>query len=298
MTPDTTPLPAAPLPAASRPALPPGVGVIGLGAMGGPIARHLVAAGTATTVSDLDADAVAGAVALGAAQAPDPAAVAAAAGVVVVVVATDTQLRDVLTGPRGVFTGTQPGTVVLLSSSALPETCRELAAAAPAGVDVLDAALTGGVRAAEAGSLTLLVGGDPAALDAARPALEPWTGAVHLLGDVGAGQVGKTVNNLVHWAQIAAIGQALELGRRLGGDVPSLRRALQDSPTDSRTLREMHRMRFTWFEKDLANAEEMAGDTGADLSMARTALDFMRSFDIAAAHRLLDGGDPGLYSAL
>ncbi len=283
--------------AAARPPVPPGAGVIGLGAMGGPIARHLATAGIPTTVTDLDETAVAAAATHGAVPAADPAAVAAAAGVVIVVVATDAQLHDVLTGARGVFAGARPGTVVLLSSSALPDTCRELAAAAPEGVDVLDAALTGGVRSAEAGELTLLVGGDAAALDAARPVLPAWTAAVHLLGEVGAGQVGKTVNNLVHWAQISAVAQALELGRRLGGDVPKLRMAMQDSPTDSRTLREMDRMRFTWFEKDIANAEEMAADTGADLSMARTALAFMRTFDIDAALQLLAGEDPGLYKA-
>ncbi|GAA5133199.1 NAD(P)-dependent oxidoreductase [Pseudonocardia adelaidensis] len=279
----------------TRPPAPSGAGVIGLGAMGGPIARHLATAGISTVVTDLDETAVAAATAHGATAAPDPAGVAAAAGVVIVVVATDAQLHDVLTGERGVFATARPGTVVLLSSSALPDTCRELAAAAPAGVDVLDAALTGGVRSAEAGRLTLLAGGDPDALDTARPVLAPWTAAVHLLGDVGAGQVGKTVNNLVHWAQISAVAQALELGRRLGGDVQKLRLAMQDSPTDSRTLREMDQMRFTWFEKDIANAEEMAAATGADLSMARTALAFMRSFDIDAALRLLAGEDPGLY---
>nr|WP_279590991.1 NAD(P)-dependent oxidoreductase [Modestobacter marinus] len=280
----------------SRGDLPPGVGVVGLGAMGGPIARHLAGARVPTVVVDLDPAAVAAAVAVGATAVHEAAAVAEAAGTVIVVVATDDQLREVLTGRRGVYSAARPGSVVLLSSSALPETCRELAAAAPPGVSVLDAALTGGVRAAEAGELTLLVGGDAEALDAVRPVLTPWTSAVHLLGDVGAGQVGKTVNNLVHWAQISALGQALELGRRLGGDVPRLRAALQDSPTDSRTLREMHEMRFTWFEKDIANAERMAAGTGVELTMTQTALAFMRTFDIAAARRLLDGDDPGLYS--
>jgi 3-hydroxyisobutyrate dehydrogenase-like beta-hydroxyacid dehydrogenase len=279
---------------ADRPPVPGGVGVIGLGAMGGPIARHLAQAGLPTTVVDPDAAALAPATEAGARAADDPAALAEQAGVVVVMVATDQQLRDVLQGPRGVYATARPGTVVLLSSSALPETCRDLAAAAPPGVAVLDAAVTGGVRAAESGRLTVLVGGDAAALEAARPAIEPWAGAVHHLGELGAGQVGKTVNNVVHWAQISAIAQALELGRRLGGDVPRIRRALMDSPTDSRTLREMDLMRFTWFEKDIANAEEMASGTGADLSMVRTALTFMRSFDIAAAHRLLRGENPGL----
>jgi 3-hydroxyisobutyrate dehydrogenase-like beta-hydroxyacid dehydrogenase len=278
----------------NRPAVPDGVGVIGLGAMGGPIARHLAQSGRPTTVVDPDATTVAAATEAGATPAEDPAALAERAGVVVVVVATDEQLREVLHGPRGLYATARPGTVILLSSSALPETCRELAAAAPPRVDVLDAALTGGVRAAESGRLTVLVGGDPAALEAARPAMEPWAAAVHHLGELGAGQVGKTVNNLVHWAQISAIAQALELGRRLGGDVPRIRRALMDSPTDSRTLREMDLMRFTWFEKDIANAEEMAAGSGADLSMMRTALTFMRSFDIAAAQRLLRGENPGL----
>lgn len=274
-------------PQPGRDPLPEGAGVVGLGAMGGPIARHLAEAGMRTVVADLDSNAVAAAVASGAHAAEDPAAVAAAAGVVVVVVATDEQLREVLTGPRGVFTTARPGSVVLLSSSALPETCKEMAGEAPPGVAVLDAALTGGVRSAEAGRLTLMVGGDASALDAARPALVPWTAAVHLLGDVGAGQVGKTVNNLVHWAQISAIAQALELGRRLGGDVPKIRRALQDSPTDSRTLREMHLMRFTWFEKDIANAVQMAQGSEAELSMTDAALAFMRTFDIADARELL-----------
>jgi len=276
------------------PSVPDGVGVIGLGAMGGPIARHLALAGLPTAVVDPDATAVAAATEAGATSVDDPAALAERAGVVVVVVATDDQLREVLQGPRGLYATARPGTVVLLSSSALPETCRELAAAAPSRVAVLDAALTGGVRAAESGRLTVLIGGDGAALEAARSAIEPWAAAVHHLGDVGAGQVGKTVNNLVHWSQISAIAQALELGRRLGGDVPRIRQALMDSPTDSRTLREMDLMRFTWFEKDIANAEEMAAGTGADMSMVRTALTFMRSFDVAAAHRLLRGENPGL----
>jgi len=277
----------------ARPA-PPGAAVIGLGAMGGPIARHLAAAGVPVTVVDLDPASVEAAVAAGASVAADPAAATHAAGVLIVVVATDDQVREVLLGERGIFAAARPGSIVLLCSSALPQTCRELAAAAPDGVDVLDAALTGGVRAAEAGTLTVLVGGGAIALEAALPVLGPWTSAVHLLGDVGAGQIGKTVNNLIHWAQIAAVVQALELGRRLGGDVPAIRAALYDSPTDSRALHELELMRFTWFEKDIANAEQLAAPVAADLSLARAALSVMRGLDIEAARRLLAGADPGL----
>jgi 3-hydroxyisobutyrate dehydrogenase-like beta-hydroxyacid dehydrogenase len=87
--------------------------------------------------------------------------------------------------------------------------------------------------------------------------------------------VGKTVNNLIHWAQIAAIVESLELGRRYGLDVPTLRRALLDGPTASRTLAELEQMRFTWHAKDLANAEVMAEAVGLPLPVAaasRTAM--------------------------
>ena len=165
-----------------------------------------------------------------------------------------------------------------------------------AGVEVvvadLDAAVTGGVRGAENGSINLLVGGDAAVLDRLRPILAPWTSSVHHLGPLGAGQVGKTVNNLVHWAQISAITEALELGRRYGLDVPTLRRALMDGPTDSRTLREMEQMRFTWHAKDLANAEAMAARVDLPLPIAETAREVMKRTTVEGVAALLSGRRP------
>ena len=101
---------------------------------------------------------------------------------------------------------------------------------------MLDAALTGGVRAAEAGEINLLVGGDAEVLDRIRPCLEPWTKTVHFLGKLGSGQVGKTVNNLCHWGQLSAIVEALRLGRALGVETAALRDAMLDGPAASRTL--------------------------------------------------------------
>ncbi len=115
---------------------------------------------------------------------------------------------------------------------------------------------------------------------------------MHHLGPLGAGQVGKTVNNLVHWAQISAITEALELGRRYGLDVPTLRRALMDGPTDSRTLRELEQMRFTWHAKDLANAAEMAARVGLDLPVAATAREVMTRVTVSGVAELLAGAAP------
>ena len=263
------------------------VGVVGLGAMGGPMTGHLLQAGVPVVVADLDPDLIAAAVADGAAVAGELADLGARCDVVLVVVATDEEVLAVCTGGQGLLASCRPGTAVLLCSSVRPDTCAAIVAAAPDGVDVLDAALTGGVRGAETGTINLLVGGDAEVLDRVRPALAPWTGSVHHLGPLGAGQVGKTVNNLVHWAQISAITEALELGRRYGLDVPTLRRALMDGPTDSRTLREMERMRFTWHAKDLANAEAMARTVDLDLPVAATCREVMKGVTVPGVAALL-----------
>lgn len=262
------------------------VGVVGLGAMGGPIAGHLRRAGSSVVVADLDADAVATRVAEGATAATDLADLARRCDVVLVVVATDDEVRSVCSG---LLAHCRPGAVVLLCSSVRPDTCEAVAAQAPQGVAVLDAALTGGVRGAEGGVVNLLVGGDADALDRVRPALAPWTSSVHHLGPLGAGQVGKTVNNLIHWAQISAITEALELGRRYGLDVPTLRHALTDGPTDSRTLREMEQMRFTWHAKDLANAAAMAAAVDLPLPVADTARQVMQTVSVDGVRDLLGG---------
>lgn len=264
--------------------------VIGLGAMGFPVARHLLGAGVRVVVRDLDEAAVEAACKLGAKPAPSSADAAREAEAVAVFVPTDRDVLDVCLGSEGALAGAGDGAVVLLCSSVRPDTCREIAAAAPAGVHVLDAALTGGVRAAEAGEVNLLVGGDPDVLDRIRPLLEPWTAAVHLLGRLGSGQVGKTANNLVHWAQICAITEALELARRCGVDVAILRRALMDGPTDSRTLRELEQMRLTWHAKDLANAAAIARDVELDIPMAEAARAVMRGITVTDISRLLAGG--------
>jgi 3-hydroxyisobutyrate dehydrogenase-like beta-hydroxyacid dehydrogenase len=249
------------------------VGVVGLGAMGGPIARHLLEAGFGVWGYDLDPEAVARLAHLGARTAPTLAELASQSRAVLVFVPTDADVLEVCDG--GLLAAARPGTVVLVCSSVRPETCEAVAAAAPEGVGVLDAALTGGVRGAQQGRINLLVGGDPEVLDRVRPVLAPWTAAVHHLGRLGAGQVGKTVNNLIHWGQISTITEALRLGRAYGLPVGAMRAALFDGPTDSRTLRELEQMRFTWWSKDLDNAKQMAEAVGMTLPVAAVSREVM-----------------------
>jgi 3-hydroxyisobutyrate dehydrogenase-like beta-hydroxyacid dehydrogenase len=253
------------------------IGLVGLGMMGRPAAELLAADGHPTYAHDVDPAVLAEVGAAGVVAATGPADLAARCDVLLVMVPSDRDVIDVCTGPGGLLEGARRGTVLVICSSVTPETCRAVAAAAASrGVDVLDAALTGGVRAAQAGTINLLVGGDVAVLDRIRTSLAPWTGTVHHLGGLGAGQVGKTVNNLCHWGQLSAIVEALRLGRALGVEPTLLREALLDSPVASRTLKEMQLMKLTWHQKDLANAFRMADAADQPLPVAHVVQEAMR----------------------
>lgn len=267
-------------------------GLIGLGLMGGPVARHLVHAGFALTCHDIDPEAVARAVEAGASSAPTPAGVAADSDVVLVIVPTNDDARTVVAGEDGLLSGAAPGSVIVLCSSLTQTTCRELAdAAQERGVALIDAPMTGGIRGAENATMTLLAGGDEAALDRARPVLQAISTAIHHLGPIGAGQVGKTVNNLIHWGEIVVITEALALGAKLGVDVTRLRPALMDASVDSRTLRELEHMKFTWHAKDLADALEMAEQAGQAMPAAELAQREMRAITPDRVARLLADED-------
>ncbi len=273
----------------------PTAGVVGLGAMGRPAAEYLAASTFDTLAYDVDAGALDAIEKKGATPTSSLRELAQRSTVIFVFVPSDDDVRTVCLGDDGLLAGARSGSVLAICSSALPETCAAVAAAGrEKGVDVLDAALTGGVRGAEAGEINLLVGGDEAVLDRIRPVLDPWCGSVHHMGGLGTGQVGKTVNNLVHWAQISAINEALRFGQRLGVAPSKLREALKDGPTDSRTLREIEQMRFTWHKKDLANAFAMAQtvDPPIELPVAATAREAMLSITVDSVAALLRDETP------
>jgi 3-hydroxyisobutyrate dehydrogenase-like beta-hydroxyacid dehydrogenase len=270
-------------------------GVVGLGAMGRPAAEYLAAAGIPTFAYDLDQASLEAIEKKGAHPESSLTELAEKSTVMFVFVPADDDVRAVCSSEDGLLAGARPGSVIAICSSALPETCAAIAEQGrERGVDVLDAALTGGVRGAEAGQINLLVGGDQQVLERIRPLLDPWCGSVHHLGGLGAGQVGKTVNNLVHWAQISAINEALRFGQRLGVPPSKLREALKDGPTDSRTLRELEQMRFTWHRKDLANAFAMAQtvEPAIDLPVAATAREAMLKITVDSVAALLADRDP------
>ncbi|MCD1144635.1 NAD(P)-dependent oxidoreductase [Kocuria sp. LUK] len=195
------------------------VAVLGLGAMGLPIATRLAGA-FAVRGHDIAADRLRLAEQAGIAPHPTARGAAAGAGVVLLAVRDAAQLEEALFGPDGVAGVLDPGAVVLLTSTvgreAVPPVVQRLR---ERGVGLVDAPLSGGPARAGAGDLLVVVGAEPAALAAARPVLERLASTLTVVGDApGDGQALKTVNQLLCGVHIAAAAEALALADALGLD--------------------------------------------------------------------------------
>jgi 3-hydroxyisobutyrate dehydrogenase-like beta-hydroxyacid dehydrogenase len=120
------------------------------------------------------------------------------------------------------------------------------------GIVMLDMPITRGEPAAEAGKMLTMVGGDVAAFEAVKPALQSFASSIYHVGDLGAGQVGKMVNNLILWACISANHEGLKLAEKLGADPERLRTALIDSSASNWALQtRIEEQPMPWAEKDM-----------------------------------------------
>ena len=197
------------------------VGYIGLGSMGKPMASHLAPAGFETTVFDLVPESVEALVETGARAGASAAEVAAASEVLCLCVPADEHVRAVLLGEGGpgALDELGPGGVVVIHSTIRPETVEEMhAEAARRGCTVIDAAVTGGERGAQAGELVFLVGGEDAAVEKVRPVLEASSKLVVHAGPRGAGAKLKLAVNLLSYVHFAAVREAFALARATGID--------------------------------------------------------------------------------
>jgi len=193
-------------------------GVIGLGAMGGPIAENLYKAGLlAAAWNRSPARAQALAKETGAQIASDPAAVARAADVVIISVSRDADLLQVV---EAMSPGVHEGLVVVDTSTVSVSTVREAAARLREhGVEFLDAPVSGGVEGARQAKLAMMVGGDGAALERARPVLEAITAKIVHMGPTGSGQATKAVNQIIAAGINQAVTEGLAFGQAMGLDM-------------------------------------------------------------------------------
>ena len=261
------------------------IGLLGAGRMGGPIGRHLLAAGTPVAVYDPSDEAREALAALGATPCSDPREVAAQSDLVLVVVVDDEQAREAV---AACLETARAGTVVAICASVRPDTCRELADRGRGhGVAVIDCALVRGERGAEEGQLVLYCGGDESVIDRVRDACRPFTEAVVHVGEVGAGQVAKTANNILLWANIRADVEALRLGRALGVEPAKLREAMAIGSGANRPLAEWGKHRLRWPHKDLEVALAVAEEAGVEMPFVEQLPRLMRELTVDDLHELL-----------
>ncbi|HZE59299.1 MAG TPA: NAD(P)-dependent oxidoreductase [Burkholderiales bacterium] len=244
------------------------IGILGLGAMGAPMARHLVAKGY--NVAGHDPVDAARRAAVGISIFDSPREVANASDLVIVVVGFDHEVEAALFGAGGVMEAARPGLVIAIGSTIAPRHAKRLAErAAERGVVVLDAPLARGEQAAIAGKLL-----------------------VFHLGGPGAGQVAKMVNNLVLWACTSANDEGLRLAEALGVDAEKLRAALHHSSAQnwSMDLR-AERSGMPWAEKDMNIALHEADLARLSLPLCGTVKETIKALKIRLGYGLPHGAE-------
>ena len=195
------------------------IGFIGVGNMGGPMARNLLKAGFAVKAFDLVPNALARVVAAGATAAGSMRDAAAGVDVLVTMLPAGKHVREVYLGDKGVIAAARKGTLFIDSSTIDVATAREvIAAAEQAGMPMVDAPVSGGTGGAEGGTLTFMVGGSDKAFAAAKPILERMGKTIVHAGGAGNGQAAKICNNMILGISMIAVCEAFALADKLGLD--------------------------------------------------------------------------------
>lgn len=196
------------------------IGFIGLGNMGGPMARNLLKAGHQLTVSDLSQSAVAGLVEAGATAAASIAELASSdVEMIITMLPAAPHVKGVYLGEDGLLAHVAPHVRLIDSSTIDPMSARQVAEAAAArGNSLIDAPVSGGTGGATAGTLTFMVGGDKADFDAALPVLQAMGKNIVHCGPTGNGQVAKVANNMLLAITMIGTAEAMNLGVSLGMD--------------------------------------------------------------------------------
>jgi 2-hydroxy-3-oxopropionate reductase len=213
------------------------VGFIGLGAMGGPMAKNLVKKGLSLTIFDIVAERLEPLKATGAQAASSCREVAEKCPVVITMLPASVHVRDAVLGKGGVAEGIGKGSVLIDMSTIDPITTREIARVlAEKGAEMLDAPVARGVPAAIAGTLVIYAGGKKEVFERHRPILAAMGTDVYHVGDIGNGEVVKIVNNIMVAITTCALAEALVLGVKAGVKPDILFEALSSGSGNSFVL--------------------------------------------------------------
>lgn len=274
------------------------VAFIGLGVMGYPMAGHLARAGHSVTVYNRSsAKAAAWVVEFGGAHKPTPREAAQGAEIVFACVGNDDDLRSITLGADGAFAGMAAGAIFVDHTTASADVARELyQAARTLGLSFVDAPVSGGQAGAVNGLLTVMCGGDAAAFDAVKPAAMAFSRAFTLLGESGAGQLTKMVNQICIAGLVQGLSEAIAFGQKAGLDMNQVldvigKGAAQSWQLDNRgktMVADKFDFGFAvdWMRKDLGLVLDEAKRNGARLPVTALVDQFYADVQAMGGHRL------------
>lgn len=270
------------------------VGFIGLGLMGRPMARNLAKAGASLVIHSRSPGPVEELAGEGMSPAAGPAEVAARADTVILMLSDTVAVETVA---EALLESLRPGHLVIdMGTTAVAATRRIAEAVRGKGAEWVDAPVSGGTVAAEAGTLTIMAGGGEDAFARALPLFRALGQRITHVGEVGAGQVAKTANQVIVGLTIGAVAEALALAKAAGVDPAKVREAIRGGFAESRIL-ELHGQRMVTGDftpggrvatqiKDLRQAEELAEQAGIQLPALGLSLELFEM--------LAEQGDGGL----
>ena len=253
------------------------VAFLGLGVMGGPMAGHLAAKGHQVTVYNRSAAKAAAWVAKhGGASAATPREAAAEAEFIMTCVGNDDDLRAVCTGPDGAFAGMQAGAVLVDHTTVSAAVTRELSAiAAGLGLGFIDAPVSGGQAGAEGGILSIMCGGPQSDYVRAEPVMASYARFCRRLGDSGAGQLAKMMNQICIAGLMQGLSEALAFGEKAGLDGRAVVEVISQGAAGSWQMVNRHQTMLDgkfdygfavdWMRKDLGICLDTADQIGASL---------------------------------
>jgi 2-hydroxy-3-oxopropionate reductase len=252
------------------------IGFVGLGIMGKPMARNLMAAGYELTVYDIVGEPVEELATEGASAASSPREATVNNARTITMLPDSADSERAILGPDGVLEGAAPGSVIIDMSSIAPSMSQQIGVAcADKGVEFLDAPVSGGEPGAIAGTLAIMVGGQQSVFDDCEPLLQVMGGNVVLTGDIGAGNITKLANQIIVAANIEALSEALVLTQKAGVDPERVFNAIRGGLAGSAVMEAKAPMmldrnfragfRIRLHQKDLRNVLQTAGELNVPL---------------------------------
>lgn len=273
------------------------VAFLGLGVMGGPMARHLAAKGHDVTVYNrTTAKAEAWVAAHGGRSGRTPADAVRGAEIVFACVGNDDDLRQVCTGPDGAFAEMAPGTLFVDHTTVSAQVTRELAdIAAAQGVGFVDAPVSGGQAGAENGALSIMCGGSIEDYARAEPVMAAYARICRRLGDSGAGQLAKMMNQICIAGLMQGLSEALAFGQKAGLDGEAVVEVISQGAAGSWQMVNRHKTMLQdqfdfgfavdWMRKDLAICLQTADEIGARLPVTALVDQFYKDVQLMGGGR-------------